>query len=90
MRAPDLLLPAAVPLVQPYLMRARVLDEARLVHDPRAEAFQQDLSRSVRALMPRRTQACQAAQFRRQIQARRRTCSSRSAEETCRLLSVAA
>lgn len=62
--APDLLLPAAVLNRQPYLLRARVLDEARLVMI-QAEAFRtavasdHDLGLAVLA--------CQAAQFRRQI-----------------------
>lgn len=63
-QAPDLLLPAALLSRQPYLLRARVLDAARLVMI-QAEAFRNavasDHAFSLAIL------ACQAAQFRRQI-----------------------
>ncbi|HEX4506835.1 MAG TPA: helix-turn-helix domain-containing protein [Alphaproteobacteria bacterium] len=76
-RAPDLLLPAAVLNQQPYLLRARVLDEATLVMI-QAEAFRQAVV-SDRALCLA-VLACQAAQFRRQIK-HAKNLQLRSAEE---------
>jgi hypothetical protein len=63
-RAPDLLLPAAVLNHQPYLLRARVLDEARIVMI-QAEAFRQAVASDQALCLA--VLACQAAQFRRQI-----------------------
>jgi CRP/FNR family transcriptional regulator, transcriptional activator FtrB len=63
-RAPDLLLPAAVLSRQPYLLTARVLDEARLVMI-QAEVFRQAVASDHALCLA--VLACQAAQFRRQI-----------------------
>ena len=63
-RAIDLLLPAAVLNRQPYLLRARVLDEAQLlmIHaDALRHAVGADHALCLAVL------ACQAAQFRRQV-----------------------
>lgn len=62
--APDLLLPAAVLNRQPYLLRARILDEARLVMI-HAEAFRNAVASDHALCLA--VLACQAAQFRRQI-----------------------
>lgn len=86
-RAPDLLLPAAVLNRQPYLLRARVLEEAQLVMI-QAEAFRyavaDDPSLALAVL------ACQAAQFRRQVKWAKNL-QLRSAEERvgCYLLHLA-
>ncbi len=61
---PDLLLPAAVLNRQPYLLRARVLDEARLVMI-QADAFR--LAAASDHALCLAILACQAGQFRRQI-----------------------
>jgi CRP/FNR family transcriptional activator FtrB len=86
-RAPDLLLPAAVLSRQPYLLRARVLDEARLVMI-QAEVFR-DAVASDHALCLA-VLACQAAQFRRQIK-HAKNLQLRTAEERvgCYLLRLA-
>jgi CRP/FNR family transcriptional activator FtrB len=85
-RAPDLLLPAAVLNNQPYLLRARVLDEARLVMI-QAQNFR-DAVASDHALCLA-VLACQAAQFRRQIK-HAKNLQLRSAEERvgCYLLKL--
>jgi CRP/FNR family transcriptional activator FtrB len=85
-RAPDLLLPAAVLNHQPYLLRARVLDEARLVMiqaDEFRTAVASDHPLCLAVL------ACQAAQFRRQIK-HAKNLQLRSAEERigCYLLQL--
>lgn len=86
-RAPDLLLPAAVLNHQPYLMRARVLDEARIVMI-QAEAFRQAVASDQALCLA--VLACQAAQFRRQIK-HAKNLQLRSAEERvgCYLLRLA-
>ena len=76
-RAPDLLLPAAVLNRQPYLLRARVLDEARLVMI-QAEAFRTAVASDHDLCLA--VLACQAAQFRRQIK-HAKNLQLRSAEE---------
>jgi CRP/FNR family transcriptional activator FtrB len=76
-RAPDLLLPAAVLNQQPYLLRARVLDEATLVMI-QAEAFRQAVVSDHDFCLAVLT--CQAAQFRRQIK-HAKNLQLRSAEE---------
>ena len=76
-RAPDLLLPAAVLNRQPYLLRARVLNEAHLVMiqaDTFRHAVASDHSLCLAVL------ACQAAQFRRQVR-HAKNIRQRSAEE---------
>lgn len=76
-RAPDLLLPAAVLNNQPYLLRAHVLDDARLVMiqaDNFRDTVASDLTLCLAVL------ACQAAQFRRQIK-HAKNLHLRSAEE---------
>jgi CRP/FNR family transcriptional regulator, transcriptional activator FtrB len=87
-RAPDLLLPAAVLNHQPYLLRARVLDEARLVMI-QAEAFRQAVVSDHALCLA--VLACQAAQFRRQVK-HAKNLQLRSAEERvgCYLLQLAA
>jgi CRP/FNR family transcriptional regulator, transcriptional activator FtrB len=87
-RAPDLLLPAAVLNRQPYLMRARVLDDARIVMI-QAEAFRQAVASDQALCLA--VLACQAAQFRRQIK-HAKNLQLRSAEERvgCYLLQLAA
>jgi CRP/FNR family transcriptional regulator, transcriptional activator FtrB len=87
LRAPDLLLPAAALNRQPYLLRARVLDEARLVMI-QADAFR-DAVASDHALCLA-VLACQAAQFRRQTK-HAKNLQLRSAEERvgCYLLGLA-
>lgn len=84
--APDLLLPAAVLNRQPYLLRARVLADARLVMI-QAETFR-DAVASDHALCLA-ILACQAAQFRRQIK-HAKNLQLRSAEERvgCYLLKL--
>lgn len=75
--APDLLLPAAVLNSQPYLLRARVLDDARIVMVQAAnfrDAVATDHALCLAVL------ACQAAQFRRQIK-HAKNLQLRSAEE---------
>lgn len=86
-RAPDLLLPAAVLNHQPYLMRARVLDEAKIVMI-QADAFRQAVSTDHALCLA--VLACQAAQFRRQIK-HAKNLQLRSAEERigCYLLRLA-
>lgn len=85
-RAPDLLLPAAVLNRQPYLLRARVLDEARLVMI-QADAFRQAVMSDHALCLA--VLACQAAQFRRQIK-HAKNLQLRSAEERigCYLLAL--
>jgi CRP/FNR family transcriptional regulator, transcriptional activator FtrB len=87
MRAPDLLLPAAVLNRQPYLLRARVLDESRLVMI-QAEAFRQAVASD--HVLCLAALACQAAQFRRQAK-HAKNLQLRSAEERvgCYLLRLA-
>lgn len=85
-RAPDLLLPAAVLNRQPYLLRARVLDASRLVMiqaDAFRDAVAMDHALSLALL------ACQAAQFRRQVK-HAKNLQLRSAEERvgCYLLAL--
>jgi CRP/FNR family transcriptional regulator, transcriptional activator FtrB len=76
-RAPDLLLPAAVLNRQPYLLRARVLDEARTVMI-QADAFRHAVASDQALCLA--VLACQAAQFRRQIK-HAKNLQLRSAEE---------
>jgi CRP/FNR family transcriptional activator FtrB len=85
-RAPDLLLPAAVLNRRPYLLRARVLDEARLVMI-QADAFRQAVTSDHALCLS--VLACQAAQFRRQIK-HAKNLLLRSAEERigCYLLAL--
>ncbi len=85
-RAPDLLLPAAVLNRQPYLLRARVLDEARLVMI-QAETFR--LAAATDHALCLAILACQAGQFRRQIN-HAKNLQLRSAEERvgCYLLAL--
>lgn len=87
-RAPDLLLPAAVLNQQAYLLRARVLDEARLVMI-QAAAFRQAVATDHALCLA--VLACQAAQFRRQIK-HAKNLQLRSAEERvgCFLLGLLA
>jgi CRP/FNR family transcriptional activator FtrB len=73
----DLIVPAAVVGGQPYLMRARVYEEAHLLLI-RAEAFRQAVA-SDRALC-RAVLGCLAAQFRRQVRVAKNL-KLRSAEE---------
>ena len=85
--APNLLLPAAVLNRQPYLLRARVLNEAHLVMiqaDGFRHAVAADHSLCLAVL------ACQAAQFRRQVRLAKNV-RQRSAEERvgCYLLDLA-
>lgn len=85
-RAPDLLLPAAVLNNQPYLLRARVLNDARLVM-VQAEAFRAAVAAAPDLCLA--VLACQAAQFRRQIK-HAKNLQLRSAEERvgCYLLKL--
>jgi CRP/FNR family transcriptional activator FtrB len=85
-RAPDLLLPAAVLNNQPYLLRARVLGEARLVMI-QAETFRNAVASNIDLSLA--ILACQAAQFRRQIK-HAKNLQLRSAEERvgCYLLKL--
>jgi CRP/FNR family transcriptional activator FtrB len=85
-RAPDLLLPAAVLNRQPYLMRARVIDEARLVMI-QADAFRRAVASDHALCLA--VLACQAAQFRRQVR-HAKNVRQRSAEERvgCYLLGL--
>jgi CRP/FNR family transcriptional activator FtrB len=76
-RAPDFLLPAAVLNRQPYLLRARVLNEASLVMI-QAEAFRNTVASDHALCLA--VLACQAAQFRRQVK-RAKNLQLRSAEE---------
>ncbi len=76
-RAPDLLLPAAVLNRQPYLLRARVQDEARLVMI-HADAFRDAVASDHDLCLA--VLACEAAQFRRQIK-HAKNLQLRSAEE---------
>ncbi len=75
--AVDLLLPAAVLTRQPYLLRARVLDEAYLLMI-RADAFRAALIEDHALCLA--VLACQAAQFRRQVK-QAKNIRMRSAEE---------
>ena len=86
-RPADLLLPAAVLSRQPYLLRARVLEEARLLM-VQAEAFRAAVAADHALCLA--VLACQAAQFRRQVK-RAKNVSLRSAEERvgCHLLGLA-
>ena len=86
-RAPDILLPAAILNRQPYLLRARVLDEARLVMI-QADAFRTAVAGDLDLVLA--VLACQAAQFRRQVK-HAKNLQLRSAEERvgCYLLQVA-
>ncbi len=86
-RAPDFLLPAAVLCHQPYLLRARILDEAHLVMvqaETLRRAVVSDHALCLALL------ACQAAQFRRQVK-QAKNVRLRSAEERvgCYLLRLA-
>lgn len=85
-RAPDLVLPAAVLNKQPYLLRARVLDDARLVMI-QAEAFRAAVASDPNLCLA--VLACLAAQFRRQIK-HAKNLQLRSAEERvgCYLLKL--
>jgi CRP/FNR family transcriptional activator FtrB len=76
-QAPDLLLPAAVLNNQPYLLRARVLHDARLVLI-QAENFRDAVATDHALCLA--VLACQAAQFRRQIK-HAKNLQLRSAEE---------
>ncbi len=73
----DLLLPAAVLTRQPYLLRARVLDEAHLLMI-QADAFRQAVAQDHALCLA--VLACQAAQFRRQVK-QAKNVRLRSAEE---------
>lgn len=86
-RAPDLLLPAAVLNSQPYLLRAHVLDEARLVMI-QAEAFRRAVASDHDLCLA--VLACQATQFRRQVK-HAKNLQLRSAEERvgCYLVQLA-
>jgi CRP/FNR family transcriptional regulator, transcriptional activator FtrB len=88
LHAPDLLLPAAAINRQPYLLRARVLDESRLVMI-QADAFRDAVASDHAFCLA--VLACQAAQFRRQIK-HAKNLQLRSAEERvgCYLLALAA
>lgn len=76
-RPVDLLLPAAVLNRQPYLLRARVLDEVHLLMI-QAEAFRRGVTADHALCLA--VLACQAAQFRRQVKHVKNT-KLRSAEE---------
>jgi CRP/FNR family transcriptional activator FtrB len=76
-RPVDLLLPAAVLNRQPYLLRARVLEEAGLLLI-QAEAFRQAVCTDHALCLA--VLACQAAQFRRQVK-HTKTVTLRSAED---------
>jgi CRP/FNR family transcriptional activator FtrB len=82
----DLLLPAAVLNRQPYLMRARVLEEAHLVLI-QAEAFREAVATDHALCLA--VLGCQAAQFRRQVK-HVKNLKLRSAEERvgCYLLGL--
>jgi CRP/FNR family transcriptional regulator, transcriptional activator FtrB len=86
-RAIDLLLPAAVLNRQPYLLRARVLDEAHLVL-VHAETFRQAVTADHALCLA--VLACQAGQFRCQIK-HAKNLTLRSAEQRagCYLLRLA-
>ena len=73
----DMLLPAAVLTRQPYLLRARVLDEAHLLMI-QADAFRQAVAQDHALCLA--VLACQAAQFRRQVK-QAKNIRLRSAEE---------
>lgn len=77
MRPTDLLLPAAVLNRQPFLARARVLEEAHLVLI-QAEAFREAIATDHELCLA--VLGCQAAQFRRQIKMTKNL-KLRSAEE---------
>ncbi len=85
-RGPDLLLPAAVLNRQPYLLRARVLSDARIVMI-QAETFRDAVAADHALCLA--VLACQAAQFRRQIK-HAKNLQLRSAEERvgCYLLKL--
>jgi CRP/FNR family transcriptional activator FtrB len=85
--ATDLLLPAAVLNRQPYLLRARILDEAHLVMI-QAETFRRAVATDHSLCLA--VLACQAAQFRRQVK-QAKNVRLRSAEERvgCYLLGLA-
>jgi CRP/FNR family transcriptional regulator, transcriptional activator FtrB len=74
----DLLLPAAVLNCQPYLLRARVLDEACLLL-VQAEGFRRAVVAEPELCLA--VLACQAAHFRRQVK-QAKNVRLRSAEET--------
>lgn len=76
-RAPDFLLPAAVLNKQPYLLRARALEESRLVMI-QADNFRDTVATDHALCLA--VLACQAAQFRRQIK-HAKNLQLRSAEE---------
>ncbi|MBV8523313.1 MAG: cyclic nucleotide-binding domain-containing protein, partial [Acetobacteraceae bacterium] len=86
-RAPDVLLPAAVLNRQPYLLSARVLDEARLLLI-QAQVFRDAVATDHALCLA--ILACQAAQFRRQVK-HAKNIRLRSAEERvgCYLLGLA-
>ena len=83
----DLLLPAAVLNRQPYLLRARVLDEAQLVMI-QAEAFRRAVASDHALCLA--VLACEAAHFRRQVKSAKNI-KLRSAEERvgCYFLKIA-
>jgi len=83
----DLLLPAAVLNRQPYLLRARVLEEAQMLM-VQAEAFRAAVASDPALCLA--VLACQAAQFRRQVK-HAKNVALRSAEERvgCALLALA-
>jgi CRP/FNR family transcriptional regulator, transcriptional activator FtrB len=86
-RPVDLLLPAAVLNRQPYLLRARVLEEAHLLM-VQADGFRQAVAADHDFCLA--VLACQAAQFRRQVK-QAKNLRLRSAEERvgCYLLRLA-
>ncbi len=86
MRPIDLLLPAAVLNQQPYLARARVLEDAHLVLI-QADAFREAVATDHALCLA--VLACQAAQFRRQVKLAKNL-KLRSAEERvgCYLLEL--
>lgn len=88
LRPVDLLLPAAVLNRQPYLLRARVLEEAHLVMIP-AEVFRRAIASDHALCLA--VLACEAAHFRRQVK-HAKNLKLRSAEERtgCYLLKLAA
>jgi CRP/FNR family transcriptional activator FtrB len=89
-QAVDLLLPAAVLTQQPYLLRARVLEEAHLVL-VQADAFRAAVAEDHALCLS--ILACQAAQFRRQVKqvkgARLRSAEERLGCYLLRLVEVA-
>lgn len=86
LRPVDLVIPAAVIGGQPYLMRARVYEEAHLLLVP-AQAFRQAVASDI--ALCRAVLGCLAAQFRRQVRMEKNL-KLRSAEERvgCYLVSL--